>query len=742
MAAKTVAQSFKGPAMSVPGISQNFTIIDIDPSINTEGVTAAVALSNGHLALISSQYGSNTDVFLREFTLDGQAVTQQQLVNTTTFGQQNQAEAVQLANGNILVAWTDSSETAPDFNGKAVRFQLFDSAGQKIGAETVANFTTTNDQVLKSVLALDAGRFAVVWQGGAISTAPCFRIFNADGTPATSDVVMTNDLARGDGGHVAADGAGGLVAVGVTNTQGKVSITFHHFNAQGNETGAAVVSATGGNYNDLNLERLENGGYVVTWTDTSKTPPFNKGAVVHGQVLDANGAAVGAVFTVSDDIFSEHRQSVVTALPDGRFAVTWAVNAAGNTLNVDQVMRLFNADGTPASDILTVYDDTQDYPGLRLSLTNLQSVDLLPDGRLAYVFSALDPSGQKVLAATRIVDPRIGETVTLGDGNDTHTGTAYADFIGGGAGNDLLNGAGGDDTIYGGLGNDTLQGGAGNDVLYGSAGKNQLLGDEGNDRIYASAGGDFIGGGAGNDTIRGGDGADTIYAGLGDDDVGGGAGNDLIYGSAGANVIYAGLGNDTVQGGSGADTIYGSAGRNQLYGNDGNDVIYTSAAGDLAAGGAGNDSIYGGDGADTVYAGLGDDFIGGGAGNDLIVAGAGSNRMFGGIGNDTIVAGTGKDVMTGGPGADVFVFNTAASAGIGAGRDVITDFTHGVDDIDLRALHTSFNGTAGLVGGGTASFFYFADGGLLIGDQNGDGVADWVVELSGAPTITADDFLL
>lgn len=116
--------------------------------------------------------------------------------------------------------------------------------------------------------------------------------------------------------------------------------------------------------------------------------------------------------------------------------------------------------------------------------------------------------------------------------------------------------------------------------------------------------------------------------------------------------------------------------------------------------------------------------------------------MYGGIGNDTIVAGTGKDVMTGGPGADVFVFNTAASAGIGSGRDVITDFTHGVDDIDLRALHTSFNGTAGLVGGGTASFFYFADGGLLIGDQNGDGVADWVVELSGAPTITADDFLL
>lgn len=44
--------------------------------------------------------------------------------------------------------------------------------------------------------------------------------------------------------------------------------------------------------------------------------------------------------------------------------------------------------------------------------------------------------------------------------------------------------------------------------------------------------------------------------------------------------------------------------------------------------------------------------------------------------------------------------------------------------------------------GGQASFFYFAAGGLLIGDQNGNGAADWVLELAGAPTIGAGDFLL
>ena len=287
-----------------------------------------------------------------------------------------------------------------------------------------------------------------------------------------------------------------------------------------------------------------------------------------------------------------------------------------------------------------------------------------------------------------------------------------------------------------------LEGGGGDDTLHGLAGNDTLFGGEGNDLIFAGEGDDFVGGGAGNDTIRGSDGNDTIYGGLGDDNIGGGAGDDLIYGAAGRNTIWAGLGNDTVQGGSGSDTIYGGVGRNRLFGNEGDDLIIGGASGDLIGGGAGNDTIRGGQHNDTIYGGLGNDNIGGGAGNDVIFGSTGNNTIWGGVGNDTIVAGAGREVMNGGPGADVFMFNSAAQIGIGAARDVITDFQSGVDDIDLRALATTFNGTAGVLGGGQASFFYFAAGGLLIGDQNGNGAADWVLQLTGATTVTVGDFLL
>ena len=290
----------------------------------------------------------------------------------------------------------------------------------------------------------------------------------------------------------------------------------------------------------------------------------------------------------------------------------------------------------------------------------------------------------------------------------------------------------------------SLTGSGASEVLTGNFGANHILGGDGNDTIFGGDfGNDFIGGGAGNDVLRGGAGSDTIYGGWGNDDIGGGGGNDLIFGAAGANIIWGGWGNDTVQGGAGADEIYGGGdGTNHLFGNDGSDFLQAGAGGDFIGGGAGNDTVRGGNGADTIYGGLGNDDLAGGAGNDVIFGSTGNNTIWGGLGNDTLHGGTGKDVMNGGPGADVFVFASAAHIGIGAARDVISSFESGVDRIDLSALNTTFNGTAGVLGGGQASFFYFAVGGLLIGDQNGNGAADWVLELAGAPGITGADLLL
>ena len=185
-----------------------------------------------------------------------------------------------------------------------------------------------------------------------------------------------------------------------------------------------------------------------------------------------------------------------------------------------------------------------------------------------------------------------------------------------------------------------------------------------------------------------------------------------------------------------ADTIIGDDGANRLFGRGGGDRI---------DGGGGKDILRGGGGADL-----------------LIDTGGGRDHIDGGRGRDTIVGGGGRDVMAGGKGRDVFAFKTVDDMGLtGGSRDRIKDFHHGIDMIDLSAIDA--NGAAAgdaafsLLHGRQASFtgagaelrWYQADHRgdrhdktIVAGDVNGDGKADFKIELTGLIHLSAADFLL
>lgn len=212
--------------------------------------------------------------------------------------------------------------------------------------------------------------------------------------------------------------------------------------------------------------------------------------------------------------------------------------------------------------------------------------------------------------------------------------------------------------------------------------------------------------GLGMDTIRAGEGSDTVNAGPGDDNVAGGGGNDLLYGGEGRNILWGINGNDTLHAGTGADRLFGGAGDDRL------------------TAGRGDDLLDGGTDRDSLFGGIGRDTLGGGTGNDLLTGGQGTDRL------------------TGGAGADVFLFLDASDMGLGTARDVITDFERGLDRIDLRGLQTTFNGQSGPIGGGTASCWQNLQTGLLMGDRNGDRIADWTLEVQGIARLDQSDFLL
>jgi Ca2+-binding RTX toxin-like protein len=333
-------------------------------------------------------------------------------------------------------------------------------------------------------------------------------------------------------------------------------------------------------------------------------------------------------------------------------------------------------------------------------------------------------------------------TFDAGDGNDTVEGRDGADRVSGGLGNDILRGGAGADLLSGDDGDDSLHGGDGDDTLNGGDGADQLHGEAGDDTINGDGGNDSIWGGVGNDTLSGGGGADLVH---GDD------GNDSIDGGAGADTLHGGVGNDTIAGGADNDLIYGGVGADTLAGDGGNDSVY---------GGDGNDTLRGGDGDDLLFGELNDDWIYGGTGNDQLDGGLGNDKLFGGTGADRLVGGSGDDILAGGAGADkltgssgkdIFIFTDSeiGTTKIGA-HDVITDFQQGTDKIDVSALldagfYTGLKAGA-LKGLGTDQYKvgFYSEGGKtwVEGDTNGDGRADFVIEMSGSYKLTNADMLV
>jgi serralysin len=295
-----------------------------------------------------------------------------------------------------------------------------------------------------------------------------------------------------------------------------------------------------------------------------------------------------------------------------------------------------------------------------------------------------------------------------GSGNDTITGSNFADDLRGGVGND---------TLYGGDESDTLNGGVGVDKLYGGNGDDSLVISGTNDTL------DVLDGGAGTDTI-----------------VASGPGSVTLAGfNATASSIEVWQGN--------GQAVLGNTGANVLDFSG-----LTSASGLLYVdGGSGNDTITGTDFADDLRGNAGNDTLNGRDGNDTLTGGAGNDTLDGGASADTLNGGAGIDLMTGGAGADTFVF-AAVSESTNTARDTIWDFEEGSDKIDLHAIdaNTSVAGNQDFLffGSSATSVFnsvtFTQSGGntIVSADINGNSAPDIVITLAGLHNLTQNDFIL
>ncbi|NBJ12656.1 calcium-binding protein, partial [Microvirga arsenatis] len=384
------------------------------------------------------------------------------------------------------------------------------------------------------------------------------------------------------------------------------------------------------------------------------------------------------------------------------------------------------------------------------------------------------------------------ENATGGSGSDS--------IVGNQAGNSLAGNAG-DDRLTGGLGDDVLNGGAGTDTaVFGSRrsdysvtlladGSLQILdlragGSDGRDIVWATELFQFSDRlyslaeltstdepatpdepAADEDLVLTGTGAaESLYGADGDDLINGQAGDDSLYGLDGDDILTGGAGRDRLDGGAGKDTAsyatassavladLASPSRNtrDAYRDTyvGIENLTGSAYADSLRGNDSANDILGGAGSDTLFGRGGNDLLEGGEGNDSLDGGSASDSLDAGAGRDTLYGGTGADTLDGGTGVDIFVFKTVTETAPGA-QDIIANFVSGTDKIDLRSIDAntklSRNQAFSFIGedtfNGRAGELRFS-GGILSGDVNGDGTADFKIGLPDTSLLRATDFYL
>jgi parallel beta-helix repeat protein len=141
----------------------------------------------------------------------------------------------------------------------------------------------------------------------------------------------------------------------------------------------------------------------------------------------------------------------------------------------------------------------------------------------------------------------------------------------------------------------------------------------------------------------------------------------------------------------------------------------------------------------------------GGKGADTLSGLAGNDSLVGGDGNDLLNGGIGSDCLRGGAGSDTFNFDYRA---LSSSVDTICDFraseadkikVHSIDANSATTADDDFHfigATAFSHSVGELRYEVRGSDSYVMGDVNGDGLADFTIKLAGVTSLTKGDFIV
>jgi len=290
----------------------------------------AVAMDpRGHCAVVWQGPGPDQeDIFLRLFKPDGNAITDELLVNLGTAGRQLYPSVAAGGTGTLVVAW-ESRETTAGGDRTVVRVQLFDPNGSGLGGQVIVD-TDIYDCRYPEVAMDGAGRFAVTWMRDRTIHPIVARLFDAYGVPVTGPLeVSTASISSVTRPSIAMNSLGCFIVAwdGDPNRASEDDIYARFYNPNGIPRGEPFVVNTirAGAQQWPQAALNDANEFVIVWEHDTGDP--NAAATeIAARYFDPNGVPVGSQFQLNKYTLDRQRYPDVAMSSDGSFIAAWESN--------------------------------------------------------------------------------------------------------------------------------------------------------------------------------------------------------------------------------------------------------------------------------------------------------------------------------------------------------------------------------------------------------------------------------
>lgn len=255
--------------------------------------------------------------------------------------------SIALRSGGGYLVWQDNT----DGDGLAVRARLLSGQFSGLSEPVYVNTTTAGDQENAQVAALKSGGAIVVWQTGKRGAQQiAARLVNPDGTFSGGEL----QLSDGGGDHVSpalavlSDGTivVAWAATGVDDSM--LAVESLRLNAQGVKLGGAVQVNEFTRYNQRTpaVAATLDGGFVVAWV--SEQQSGNSSADIYARLFQADGASRTGEFRLNQAGGPAGSPAVI-GTGEGFLAAWTQFELVDSEALWDVVTRPFTLAGTPSA---------------------------------------------------------------------------------------------------------------------------------------------------------------------------------------------------------------------------------------------------------------------------------------------------------------------------------------------------------------------------------------------------------